>query len=113
LLLGGMRRLFFKRDAPPVEAPQRPDADADAARSQLLLKLDERDVRFSTTSPRRKVASASYDLRSPPCLIAATSPCFSGRSSQRIALDALTQTVPPPGGTKEHVKRHPPRGGED
>jgi len=46
---GGAQRhapSFFKRDAPPVEeAPQRPDADADAARLQLLLKLDERDVR--------------------------------------------------------------------
>ena len=37
---------FFERDAPPVEeTPQRPDADADAAYIQLLLKLGERDVR--------------------------------------------------------------------
>ena len=39
-------RSFFERDAPPVEeAPQRPNADADTACLQLLLKLDERDVR--------------------------------------------------------------------
>jgi hypothetical protein len=37
---------FFKCDAPPVEeASERPDAGADAARLQLLLKLDERDIR--------------------------------------------------------------------
>src|ERR1700730_11401174 len=37
---------FFKCDAPPVEgAPERPDTGADAARLQLLPKLDERDIR--------------------------------------------------------------------
>jgi hypothetical protein len=45
LLLGGMRHLFLNVMRRREETPQRPDADADAAHLQLLLKLDERDVR--------------------------------------------------------------------
>jgi hypothetical protein len=92
LLLSGMRRLFLnvmrrrskKRHSVPMPTL--------TPRAQLLLKFDERDVRPLATAPRRKSASASMrpDLRSPPCLFAATSPSFFSRSSQRIALDALT-----------------------
>ena len=72
---------FFERDAPPVKkAPQRPDADAEAARLQLLLKLDERDVRRLGDLAKEKGSFGFY----------ATLPCFFSRSSQLLVLDALT-----------------------
>jgi hypothetical protein len=56
--------VFFERDAPPVEeTPQRPDADTDAARLQLLLKLDERDVRRLGDLAKEKGSFGFYTAR--------------------------------------------------
>src|SRR5450631_3038533 len=77
---------FFERDASPVEeTPQRPDADADAAYIQLLLKLGERDVRRLgdlTKEERRfgqpvKPADRARRARPEPCRrLAARKPRF-------------------------------------